>query len=144
MKHKRRIKIVDKKLQYQFLLTVVASGASIYLISALQLRLLSSKILEILGIVDIRSDIALNIIRNVNVSGTILLGLSSLTLIITWIAALYLSHRIAGPVYHINRVLDERLAGNKEIRIHTRKNDFFSDLVKKINALLDEGNSKKS
>lgn len=59
-----------------------------------------------------------------------------LLLLLLWFIALELSHRIVGPVYRIERELDERVAGAKTGPIILRKKDEFKVLVDKINKLI--------
>lgn len=51
--------------------------------------------------------------------------------------ALKFSHRIAGPMYHINRVLREVQRGNAGSRIHLRKDDFLKELAADVNDFLE-------
>ena len=48
-----------------------------------------------------------------------------------------LSHRIAGPIYHFEKVCREVKEGNKEARVNLRKGDAMSDLAKEFNSMLD-------
>lgn len=48
-----------------------------------------------------------------------------------------LSHRIAGPIYHFERICREVKEGNKKARVHLREGDTMSDLAKVFNAMLD-------
>ena len=138
MIEKRRTAIVAKRLQFQVVVSVMVSGLSIYIISTVGLRLLANQIFEVLELVEIKPELTMRFAESVTKSEFYFLGFTSLALILSSIAALYLSHRIGGPIYQINLVLDKRLAGNKEIRIKTRKNDFFHELVEKLNTILDE------
>lgn len=73
------------------------------------------------------------------------LGLATLliTLIIgAW--ALVITHRAAGSVYHIKRVIEEIRAGNVKERVHLRKKDEFQDLAKSFNQMMDELQNKDS
>ncbi len=52
-------------------------------------------------------------------------------------SALLLSHRIAGPLYHITRVMNLIIARDAEgARVHLRKGDFFSELEGVVNELI--------
>lgn len=59
--------------------------------------------------------------------------------------AIYLSHRIAGPIFNINRSLGEVARGNFSLRIRLRKTDELQDVASNINKVLDvlEEKSKK-
>lgn len=48
-----------------------------------------------------------------------------------------LSHRIAGPIYHFEKVCREVKAGDKQARVNLRKGDAMSDLAKEFNSMLD-------
>ena len=47
------------------------------------------------------------------------------------------SHRIAGPVYRLERVLDALIQGEEVEHMHVRRHDELQGLVKKINMLID-------
>ncbi|MBW1635630.1 MAG: methyl-accepting chemotaxis protein [Deltaproteobacteria bacterium] len=57
------------------------------------------------------------------------------TTVFTAIAALLLSHRIAGPMFRFERVLDNMLKKDLSNSIHLRRNDEGKKLAKKIDAL---------
>lgn len=48
-----------------------------------------------------------------------------------------LSHRIAGPIYHFEKVCREIKAGNKQARVNLRKGDALADLSEEFNSMLD-------
>ena len=48
-----------------------------------------------------------------------------------------LSHRIAGPVYHLERICKEIKQGNKQLRVKLRKGDALADLADEFNSMLD-------
>lgn len=53
-----------------------------------------------------------------------------------------ITHRIAGPVYVMNKLVDDILAGN-EAKLRTlRKGDYFNDLYQKIGQLKEKIDSK--
>ena len=67
----------------------------------------------------------------------IILGVSiPITLLLIWIIALELSHRIAGPIYRLEKELDERISGAKQGPVKLRKKDEFKLLVDKLNKLI--------
>lgn len=65
-----------------------------------------------------------------------LLDLLIILVIATW--ALVITHRAAGPVYHIKRVIAEIRSGNTKARVHLREKDEFQDLAKSFNEMMDE------
>ncbi|MFA5411112.1 MAG: hypothetical protein WC321_04530 [Candidatus Omnitrophota bacterium] len=57
-------------------------------------------------------------------------------LVLIGIFAWILSYRIAGPVYRIEKELEERITGSKQGPITLRRNDELQSLVEKVNKLL--------
>jgi len=54
------------------------------------------------------------------------------------------THRIAGPVYRIEVDIERVLAGEKGVRVRTRKRDAFPDLAERVNELIERiDNSRK-
>ena len=53
------------------------------------------------------------------------------------IVSALLSLRIAGPIYHFERVCREIKAGDKKLRVNLRKGDALIDLSKEFNSMLD-------
>lgn len=66
-----------------------------------------------------------------------LLGLLQLLfLAITFMLSIFLSHRIAGPLYKLRRSLEEIARGNFDLRITFRKNDHFMELQDTFNDMV--------
>ncbi len=57
-------------------------------------------------------------------------------LLLIWFAALGVSHRITGPLYRLEKDLDERIAGTKQGPIRLRQKDEFKMLAEKLNKLI--------
>jgi methyl-accepting chemotaxis protein len=66
----------------------------------------------------------------------ILISMLSLALIGSGVATIVLSHRIVGPLYSIIATIDRFQNGDKEARVHLRKNDQLKELADKINKVL--------
>lgn len=64
-----------------------------------------------------------------------LLNLLIILVIATW--ALVITHRAAGSVYHVKRVIEEIRSGNTGERVHLREKDEFQDLARSLNEMLD-------
>ena len=52
--------------------------------------------------------------------------------------ALVITHRAAGAVYHVKRVIEAIRSGNVNERIHLREKDEFKDLAQSFNQMMDE------
>lgn len=60
------------------------------------------------------------------------------TLLIIWIMAVEMSHKIAGPLFRLDRELDNRITGQDHGHITVRKKDELRPLIDKINILLSK------
>lgn len=63
-------------------------------------------------------------------NGAIVLVVAAWTLIVT--------HRAAGSIFHIKRVIGEIRAGNAAARVRLRQKDEFQDLAAAFNEMMDE------
>lgn len=61
-----------------------------------------------------------------------------INLLLIGLFAWVLSYRIAGPVYRLERELEERIAGTKHGPITLRRNDELISLAEKLNKLLNK------
>lgn len=66
-----------------------------------------------------------------------------LSIIMAAILMLLYSHRLAGPVYHLEKHLEEMIKGNYNVKLSFRKNDEFKQLADTINKLQDALKEKK-
>ncbi|MDD5680809.1 MAG: HAMP domain-containing protein, partial [Candidatus Omnitrophica bacterium] len=55
--------------------------------------------------------------------------------ILIFIFAIFISHRIAGPIYRIKSVIREMGEGKLDVPVYLRKNDELHDLAEEINKL---------
>jgi nitrogen fixation/metabolism regulation signal transduction histidine kinase len=60
---------------------------------------------------------------------------NAIILLIISILALNLSHRLAGPIYRINKTIEAAVQGPLERPIKLRKKDFFQETAHKLNTL---------
>ncbi|MGA2975737.1 MAG: hypothetical protein ABSF77_10550 [Spirochaetia bacterium] len=133
MKMTRRIKVIDGRLQYLMIaisLTIIVAGLLLFA-AATTLYFMFARA----GTGAPASELLLTILPP--------LLLNDLAIMILFIVAgIFLTHRIAGPIYRIEMDIDRVLAGNRGARVHLRKRDAFNDLADKVNTLLeriDEG-----
>ena len=54
------------------------------------------------------------------------------------ILSIFLTHKIAGPVYRLKHALAELIGGNLDTRIHLRKWDDLQELAEQVNLLSDD------
>lgn len=80
--------------------------------------------------------IAYNLIPVLKQMNLIVLISLPIIFFLIWIIALELSHRVSGPLFRIERELEERIAGKGQGPIRLRPKDELKGLVDKINKLL--------
>jgi methyl-accepting chemotaxis protein len=67
----------------------------------------------------------------------LLLGVLQLLFLgITFMLSIFLSHRIAGPLYKLKKSMSEVARGNMDVRISFRKNDHFMELQDTFNDMI--------
>lgn len=67
----------------------------------------------------------------------LLLGILQLLFLgITFMLSIFLSHRIAGPLYKLKKSMEEVARGNLDLRITFRKNDHFMDMQDTFNDMI--------
>lgn len=63
--------------------------------------------------------------------------------ILVFIQVIFASHRVAGPVYRLEKALEELVRGNYKERVRLRKSDEFVEIEQLVNALAESlGNAK--
>ena len=71
------------------------------------------------------------------------LGVISVVIVlIVAVWALYLMHRVSGPVYHLHKVIEAIRSGRADERLHLRAKDEFQDVAQSFNRLMDEMQAK--
>lgn len=80
------------------------------------------------------------------IKSSIALGLITRGLILVFILAvlsIFLTHRIAGPIYKIKKTIRLIYDGRSSERVVLRDHDEFQDLAKEVNHLIDHFQQKK-
>ena len=137
IKNKRKNKLIgSSSIQKKTLILVfIATTLPVAVVGACLYYLIFNMLASQLGIPEIIAYNLLPVARKINL---IILIALPFTLSIIWLMALELSHRIAGPIYRLEKELDDRIAGKGSGLIKLRKNDEFKLLVEKINTLISK------
>ncbi len=125
---KRRIRVIDNVFQYRtiaVLLIVVVCGVAVFTAGALL-------VFAVLG----GPGPALSGDRLLSLFPPILLN-DIVIMILLIVAGIFLTHRIAGPVFRVTSDIDRVLAGEKGVRVHFRRGDAFPELAEKVNELIE-------
>jgi len=82
---------------------------------------------------------AYDMVRDINLLIMKRLGIMFIVvLIFSFGLGVYYLHRIAGPIYRIERTLREMAEGKKVEPIRLRKKDFFKSLAEAVNKLIEK------
>jgi len=133
-KYERKQYIVDKKFQYKFVLMLIFFiFLTVLTVSFTTFYVIWQNVIEEFFFVPEASkklgDIYLR------TSELLVLPLAVLA-VIGAVAGIFISHRIAGPVYRIKKVSEEIAKGNLSINVKFRKGDELHDLADSMNSMI--------
>ncbi len=132
--NRRKIKYLGSPIQKKLLFLIFASAViPAAIVAAGMYYLIFNLLAWQMTIPEAISSNLMPVLRKVN---TIMAIAIPVALLIIWLAAMELSHRIAGPVYRIEKELDGVLSGAKHGPIILRKKDELKNIVEKINKIL--------
>jgi len=132
--NKRKARFIGTALQNKTLLIVFVAALVPAAIIALCLYYLIFNMLA--WQIGIPEAIAYNLVPVARRVNLIILIALPITLFVIWFVALELSHRIAGPLYRLEKELNERIDGKKSGPIQLREKDELKELADKINKLI--------
>ncbi|MCM8767035.1 MAG: hypothetical protein NC901_03110 [Candidatus Omnitrophica bacterium] len=135
---RRKRYLINKPVQFIF------SGITIYLI-IIVIMLVGGltyyiTLNTILNQLEIENKIinAYEIVRNINIILVKRIGiLLSILIFLTFYLEIRFLHRIVGPLYRIEKVINEISEGKEVEKIKLRKKDFFKQFAETVNKLID-------
>ncbi len=135
MLKRRRIRIVKMGFQMNFILKFCA----VIILSALTIAAIVY-VLSLASTTTVFENSRLTLKSTADFMLPILI-LSSLVAIIitgliTIVITLFISHRIAGPLYRLEKDIAEVNSGNLEVEIHVRRKDELQNLAKSLNQMV--------
>ena len=68
---------------------------------------------------------------------SLLLLMEAVFLSIAFVISIFISHRVAGPLFKLGRYFREARDGNIEQKLFFRKNDYFQELCSDYNAMME-------
>jgi methyl-accepting chemotaxis protein len=132
----RKAKFINTPVQNKTLILVfIAAVVPTAIVAVCLYYLIFNMLAWQLGIPEIIAYNLVPVARRVNI---IMLVSLPIALFIIWLAALELSHRIAGPIFRLEKELDARITGNKSGPIKLRESDELKSLADKINKLMEK------
>lgn len=133
--YKRRVYFIEKKFQTKFILkfcALVAAGAllTIGILYVLALKSTTVSIVDSRVMVRATSDFLLPILIQTVVIVMILVGLATVAV------TLFVSHKIAGPLYHFKKAMEEVKEGDFSLDFRIRSLDQLQSLAETFNAMV--------
>jgi len=130
----RNRKFLGTSVQKKLLLLIFFCAVIPLAIAALSLYYLIFSLLAWqIGIPEEVLETLLPAVRKINL---IMLIAVPIILFVIWVIAMEISHRIAGPIFRLEKELDDHLAGKSHGPIKLRTKDELKILVEKINKLI--------
>ncbi len=132
---RRKVFLIKKKFQLHYivfvflamLLTTVICVGGIY-------YLLWQTVAQEFAVPELIADVLVPALQKAN---TVLLIALPLAFLLMLILSVFVSHKIAGPIYRTEKDLDEILKGDYSRRIKLREGDDLQELADAINKILD-------
>ncbi len=123
----RRIKVIDNVFQYRLiavLLTVVLGGCVTFALASVVVALAAGG-LSRAGLQRMYSALPPVLLNDLVI------------MVLLIIMGIFMTHRIAGPVYRVQKDIERVLGGEKGVRVKFRKGDSFPELAEKVNSLIE-------
>lgn len=135
MAHKRSIIVINPQFQYKFSLLICILVVVSSLIFPVAIFDLVDKIAVKSGNLDIQEW------KNQLVALLVLMELGFFAFV--FILSLYLTHRIAGPLYKLKKYIQEQQNGEEFIPLIFRKGDYFQDLAQDMSKFVGHMHHEK-
>lgn len=122
------MKVVDGRLQYMAIaiaLTVVVAGFVVFAGIAWLYHVIAGTQGRIQG-----PEVLLVILPPLLVNDLVIMVLAI-------VVGIFMTHRIAGPVYRMEEDIDRALAGDASVRVRLRQRDAFQGLAERVNNLIE-------
>lgn len=143
-RRKKRNILIDPEFQIKYMSILIVLGFGLVtLIGSMSYFFLKDKFVRIIESTELSETSRTLFTQDLwYISACIVLAcIVFLVLVSVW--ALLMSHSVAGPMFHIKRVLTEIKNGNTGERVKLRPRDEFGDVADSLNELLDQIYSPK-
>lgn len=132
--YKRRIYIINRKFQFRYLFIILAVMIiAIGAVSFTTFYIIWDRVInEFFFVPDAAQKLSGIFIKT---SQALIVPVIVLMLIFSLIGVLF-SHRIAGPLYRVEKVAEELGKGNLDLKVKFRKNDEFHNLADALNKMI--------
>jgi methyl-accepting chemotaxis protein len=132
--YKRKIYIINKDLQLKYLFTIISMiFISVAAVSFITFYVIWDNVIrEFFFIPEAAKKLGDIFTKTSEIAfaGTIVV------LVIFGVAGIFLSHRVAGPLYRVERVAEEISKGNLDVSVRFRKSDELRTLADSLNRMI--------
>lgn len=137
MAYKRSVFLINKPFQLRFAFYVCSWLFVLSMAYPLSLQTLFNSFLDYVRLDPKGPELTkLDSIRSEMTNLLILLQAGFLG--VTFLVSIFISHRIAGPLYKLSKSFSDAAAGNTHQRLKFRKSDHFQELAEGYNHMMDE------
>lgn len=134
MQHRRRIILIDKKFQFRFAFYIVSWLFALSLIYPLLISNLFDFFMKYASM-DPNGPTVSALTRTRQELLTVLILLQVVFVLVTLLISIFLSHRVAGPVYKLKMFLTKAKEGQLRDRLQFRKADHFMEVADLYNEM---------
>jgi methyl-accepting chemotaxis protein len=132
--YKRKIYIINKDLQLKYLFTITSMiFISVAAVSFVTFYVIWDNVIrEFFFIPEAAKKLGDIFVRTTEIAA----GCTAVILAIFGVAGIFLSHRVAGPLYRVERVAEEISKGNLDIKVQFRKSDELRTMADSLNKMI--------
>jgi methyl-accepting chemotaxis protein len=133
--YKRKIYIINRKFQFKYLFVIVSTMLiSVGTVYFTTFYIIWNKVIDEFFYVPAASGKLAGIF--LATSGMLVIPLILLAAVFA-AAGILLSHKVAGPIFRVERVAEELAKGNMNVKVNFRKGDDLPELAETLNAMID-------
>jgi len=142
MAYQRRLLLINKPFQLRFAFFVVSWMIALSVTYPLIIFELFEMMGRLLTKLAVDPTIGQQILSKKTEVTALLVLLQLAVMSVMFLVSIFLSHRIAGPIYKLSKSMELARDGKLEGPIYFRKNDHFQEVADLFNALLDRWNRR--
>ena len=133
-KYKRHIYIINRKFQFKYLFIILFTMlVTVATISFTTFYVIWDSVIDEFFYIDGAREKLADIFNHTSYLLLIPLGVLTAVFIV---AGILLSHKVAGPLYRVEKVSEELAKGNFDVQVRFRKGDDLQELAGKLNEMI--------
>jgi sensor histidine kinase YesM len=136
MLYRRSIFLINKKFQLRFSFYVCSWLIALSFVYPLIIFNLFNYLMRYLALDPLGPTIA-NLEKTREDLLWLLAIMELIFLSLTFLISIFMSHKIAGPLYKLKKTFQEAKAGKLNLKLSFRKRDYFQDLVQPYNEMME-------